>query len=27
VPRLVENIARERSGQPLLDLVDRAAGY
>jgi glyoxylate/hydroxypyruvate reductase A len=27
VPRLAQNIARERSGQPLLDVVDRAAGY
>jgi glyoxylate/hydroxypyruvate reductase A len=27
VPRLAQNIARERAGQPLLDLVDRAAGY
>jgi glyoxylate/hydroxypyruvate reductase A len=27
VPRLVANIARERAGQPLLDLIDRAAGY
>jgi glyoxylate/hydroxypyruvate reductase len=27
VPRLVDNIARERAGQPLLDLVDRTAGY
>ena len=27
VPRLVQNIARERAAQPLLDLVDRAAGY
>ncbi len=27
VPRLVQNIMRERAGQPLLDVVDRAAGY
>jgi glyoxylate/hydroxypyruvate reductase A len=27
VPRLAQNIARERSGQPLLDVVDRGAGY
>jgi glyoxylate/hydroxypyruvate reductase A len=27
VPRLAHNIARERAGQPMLDLVDRAAGY
>jgi glyoxylate/hydroxypyruvate reductase A len=27
VPRLLNNIARERAGQPLLDLIDRVAGY
>jgi glyoxylate/hydroxypyruvate reductase A len=27
VPRLVDNIVRERAGQPLLDLIDRAVGY
>jgi glyoxylate/hydroxypyruvate reductase A len=27
VLRLARNIARERAGQPLLDLIDRAAGY
>lgn len=27
VPRLALNIARERAGQPLLDVVDLAAGY
>jgi len=27
VPRLALNIARERAGQPLLDVVDRSAGY
>ena len=27
VLRLVANIARERAGQPLLDLINRAAGY
>jgi glyoxylate/hydroxypyruvate reductase A len=27
VPRLVENIMRDQAGQPLLDMVDRSAGY
>lgn len=27
VPRLAQNIARARAGQPLLDVVDRGAGY